>query len=624
MNLLDLAVRITCDDQASDRIGRIGGSIRSGLGAAAAAGVAAVAAVGTATVALGKSAIDAYADYEQLVGGIDTLFKESSGQLQAYAAQAYQTAGMSANQYMETATSFSASLINSLQGDTAKAVEYANMAIQDMSDNANKMGTDIGMVQETYQSLARGNYEMLDNLKLGFAGTKAGLEDLLAAAEQYAAKNGEVRDFSVDSYADVVEAIHIVQQEMGITGTTAEEAASTITGSVNTAKAAWENWLAGLGDENADMGQLTDQLFSSVGTAMENIVPRVQEIFANLGETVQEYAPQAFAGLGEIILNSVPPEVREALLAFWGMLQSVIESVAPIITEGLIPAFQTLVSNVAPLIEALTPVAEFLGQVLAIAFTFVVEVINALIVTITDVINWFMNLGTELQNAATAASDFVNNVVTFMSELPGKIAGFLSEVISRLATWVTDMWNKAVEAGTEFLSGVETKFNEVVDWFGGLPDKITAAIGDVGNLLWDTGKSIIDGLWNGLKSAWDSVTGWFSSITSQIPSLKGPMDVDRRLLIPNGLAIMGSLLTGLREGFPAVAGELQRITDEIGSYGSDVRMSVKESPVDRRDAERRVSRSETNNYNFYNPVRTPYETARAIRMQQTYGLAGAR
>ena len=624
MNLLDLAVRITCDDQASDRIGRIGGSIRSGLGAAAAAGVAAVAAVGTATVALGKSALDAYADYEQLVGGIDTLFKESSGQLQAYAAQAYQTAGMSANQYMETATSFSASLINSLQGDTAKAVEYANMAIQDMSDNANKMGTDIGMVQETYQSLARGNYEMLDNLKLGFAGTKAGLEDLLAAAEQYAAKNGEVRDFSVDSYADIVEAIHIVQQEMGITGTTAEEAASTITGSVNTAKAAWENWLAGLGDENADMGALTDQLFSSVGTAMENIVPRVQEIFANLGETVQEYAPQAFAGLGEIILNSVPPEVREALLAFWGMLQSVIESVAPIITEGLIPAFQTLVSNVAPLIEALTPVAEFLGQVLAVAFTFVVEVINALIVAITAVINWFVNLGTELQNAATAASDFVNNVVTFISELPGKIEGFLSEVISRLATWVTDMWNKAVEAGTEFLSGVETKFNEVVDWFGGLPDKITTAIGDVGNLLWDTGKSIIDGLWDGLKSAWDSVTGWFSSITSQIPSLKGPMDVDRRLLIPNGLAIMGSLLTGLREGFPAVAGELQRITDEIGSYGSDVRMSVKESPVDRRDAERRVSRSETNNYNFYNPVRTPYETARAIRMQQTYGLAGAR
>lgn len=566
MNLLDLAVKITCDDQASGQVSGIGSRITGALGTAAKVGVAAVAALGTATVAVGKSALDAFADYEQLVGGIDTLFKNSSSKMQQYAASAYQTAGVSANRYMEISTSFAASLISSLGGDTEAAADMANTAIMDMSDNANKMGTDLEVVQEAYQSLARGNYEMLDSLKLGYGGTKSELERLLSDAEQVAASQGMVRDFSVDSYADVVEAIHLVQGEMGITGTTAEEAASTITGSVNTAKAAWENWLAGLGNEDADMSALTDQLVQSAVTAGENIVPRVQEIFATLGETVQEHAPQAFAGLGEIILDSVPPDVREALLAFWDMLQSVIESVAPIITERLIPAFQTLVSNVAPLIEALTPVAEFLGQVLAIAFTFAVEAINALIVAITTVINWFMNLGTELQNAATAASDFVNNVVTFMSELPGKIAGFLSGVISDLATWATDMWNKAVEAGTGFLSGVETKFNEVVDWFGGLPDKITAAIGDVGNLLWDTGKSIIDGLWGGLKSAWGSVTGWFSSITSQIPSLKGPMDVDRRLLIPNGLAIMGSLLTGLREGFPAVAGELQRITDEIGQH----------------------------------------------------------
>lgn len=566
MNLLDLAVKITCDDQASGQVSGIGSRITGALGTAAKVGVAAVAALGTATVAVGKSALDAFADYEQLVGGIDTLFKNSSSKMQQYAASAYQTAGVSANRYMEISTSFAASLISSLGGDTAAAADMANMAIQDMSDNANKMGTDLEVVQEAYQSLARGNYEMLDSLKLGYGGTKSELERLLSDAEQIAAAQGMVRDFSVDSYADVVEAIHLVQDEMGITGTTAKEAASTISGSVNMAKGAWENWLAGLGNENADMGALTDQLVQSVVTAGENVIPRVGEIMTSLGETVQEHAPQAFAGLGEIVLNSVPPDVREALLAFWGMLQSVIESVAPIITERLIPAFQTLVSNVAPLIEALTPVAEFLGQVLAIAFTFVVEVINALIVAITTVINWFMNLGTELQNAATAASDFVNNVVTFMSELPGKITGFLSGVISSLATWVTDMWNKAVEAGTEFLSGVETKFNEVVNWFGGLPDKITTAIGDVGNLLWDTGKSIIDGLWDGLKSAWDSVTGWFSSITSKIPSLKGPMDVDRRLLIPNGMAIMGSLLTGLREGFPAVAGELQRITDEIGRY----------------------------------------------------------
>lgn len=623
MNLLELAVKITCDDQASGAISNISSGLKNGLATAAKVGAAAVAAVGTATVAIGKTALDAYAEYEQLVGGIDTLFGESSGKLQAYAAQAYQTAGTSANRYMEITTSFAASLLNSLEGDTEAAVDYANMAIQDMSDNANKMGTDLEMIQETYQSIARGNYEMLDNLKLGYAGTKAGLEDLINDANTYKEAMGETGDLTVDSYADIVEAIHVVQQEMGITGTTAQEAATTIEGSINQAKAAWDNWLAGLGNENADMGALTDQLFSSIGTALENIIPRVQEIFTTLGETIQEYAPQAFAGLGEIILNAVPPEVREALLSFWNMLQSVISTVAPIITEGLIPAFQTLISNVAPLIEALTPVAEFLGQVLAIALTFVVEVINALIVAITTVINWFMNLGTELQNAATAASDFVNNVVTFVSELPGKIAGFLTDVINSITTWASDMWNKAIEAGQNFLNGVSEKFGEAVDWFTELPGKIINAIGDVGNLLWETGKSIINGLWDGLKSAWDTVTGWFSSITSQIPSLKGPLDVDARLLIPNGEAIMQSLSAGLQSGWGNVERQLQSYTGDIETFMQTPEAYAKKMmPVVTSSNTRAIRQGDT--YNFYNPVKTPAETARAIRMQQTYGLAGAR
>ena len=230
-------------------------------------GVATVglAGVGTAVAALagvGKSALDAYATYEQAVGGVDTLFKDASGTVQKYAAEAYRTAGVSANEYMTQVTSFSASLISSLGGDTAKAAELGNTAMVDMSDNANKMGTDIESIQQTYQSLARGNYAMLDNLKLGYGGTKSEMERLIQDANKVKQANGEMGDLSIDKFSDVVQAIHIMQEQMGISGTTAKEAATTIEGSVGMMKAAWQNWLAELGKDNADINGLTKQLSS--------------------------------------------------------------------------------------------------------------------------------------------------------------------------------------------------------------------------------------------------------------------------------------------------------------------------------------------------------------------------
>ncbi len=205
----------------------------SGKAVGALKGVATVglAGVGTAVAALagvGKSALDAYATYEQAVGGVDTLFKGASGTVQKYAAEAYRTAGVSANEYMTQVTSFSASLISSLGGDTAKAAELGNTAMIDMSDNANKMGTDIESIQQTYQSLARGNYAMLDNLKLGYGGTKSEMERLIQDANKVKQANGEMGDLSIDKFSDVVQAIHIMQEQMGISGTTAKEAATTI------------------------------------------------------------------------------------------------------------------------------------------------------------------------------------------------------------------------------------------------------------------------------------------------------------------------------------------------------------------------------------------------------------
>lgn len=239
-----------------------------------------------------------YAQYEQLVGGVDTLFKKSSKKVQEYASNAYKTAGMSANEYMETVTSFSASLLQSLENDTEAAAEYANMAITDMSDNANKMGTSMEMIQNAYNGFAKQNYTMLDNLKLGYGGTKEEMERLLADADKLSDSFNLQVDASgalVYSYADIVDAIHIVQTEMGITGTTAKEAGTTIQGSVDSMKAAWTNLVTGLGDENANIEQLFDDLVVTItgdGTetnlgVMGTVIPRIKVIFGKVTEAIK-------------------------------------------------------------------------------------------------------------------------------------------------------------------------------------------------------------------------------------------------------------------------------------------------------------------------------------------------
>lgn len=208
-------------DKSKERFSKLG-SVLKGVGVAMGAVVTAAAAT---AVKLGKEVVNAYADYEQLVGGVDTLFKGSSQKLQSYASNAYKTAGLSANDYMETVTGFSASLIQSLGGDTDKSVKYADMAITDMADNANKMGTDMSLIQNAYQGFAKQNYTMLDNLKLGYGGTKEEMQRLLSDAEKISGVK-----YDISSYADVVDAIHVMQESMDIAGTTAKEAEGTISG----------------------------------------------------------------------------------------------------------------------------------------------------------------------------------------------------------------------------------------------------------------------------------------------------------------------------------------------------------------------------------------------------------
>lgn len=584
MNLLDLAVKITCDDQASGEVDKISDGIKNKLGAAAKAGVAAAAAVGTATIAIGKTALDAYSNYEQLVGGIDTLFKASSGKMQQYAANAYQTAGVSANRYMEISTSFAAALISSLGGNTEAAADMANTAITDMSDNANKMGTSLETVQEAYMSLSRGNYEMLDSLKLGYGGTKSELERLLSDAEKFSAAQGKVRDFSVDSYSDIVEAIHIVQDEMGITGTTAEEAATTIEGSVNMAKAAWDNWLAGLGNEDADMEGLTSQLVESVAVAGENIIPRVGQIMASIGQTVAAYAPGVGLYLRNALINVMPEAVqgpmREAFLGIdevVGRLASVFEdnlgpaagaadSAFSAISSGVTTFSNAVNDLVLPAIDTLSPafesffgaiqaaqplfefIANIIGVALAAAISTAIKLFAGIVEIVAFVITGFQQLYGDISGFVTGVVQFftvdlpnaINMLVQWFAQLPGNIAAFLSTVIANVASWVANMVMNAVNAGSQFVSNVGNFFAQlpgnVLGFLNNVISNVLTWVSQMGQQAANAATQFANNLINGLASIPGQVTsigsniiqGMVNGVTSAAGSLisavKGAVD----------------------------------------------------------------------------------------------------
>ena len=258
------------------------------LGGAIVSGIKAVA---SGIKSLISGAIEGYGKSEQLVGGVETLFVSSADTVIKNAENAYKTAGLSANAYMKTVTSFSASLLKSMGNDTEAASKKADQALTDMSDNANKMGTDMQSIQNAYQGFAKQNYTMLDNLKLGYGGTKEEMQRLIDDANALNAAQGNYTNYTIESYADIVDAIHTVQTEMGITGTTALEASTTIDGSIDSMKAAYANFVAGLGDQNADIGALTKELIQTAGTVAKNVLPVIENVVKNIAETVREQGP---------------------------------------------------------------------------------------------------------------------------------------------------------------------------------------------------------------------------------------------------------------------------------------------------------------------------------------------
>lgn len=422
------------------KLSSVAGSAFSKIGKAAKVSfIGTTAAIGAASTAIGglaKAATSAYASYEQLTGGVETLFKDSSDLVMKYANDAYKTAGLSANQYMETVTSFSASLLQSLGGDTKKAAETADKAIIDMADNANKMGTSMESIQYAYQGFAKQNYTMLDNLKIGYGGTKQEMERLLADAEKLAG-----RKFDLSSFADIVEAIHVVQEQMGITGTTAEEAATTIEGSINSMKAAWENFITGMADGSQDIGQLTENLVDSVITVMNNLVPRLQE-----------FLPRLTTGLAELIQGLLPyiPDILGTLL------------------PALIDGATALVNGVAAVLpEIISTVIGAMPQLLdagmQILYTLGAGMMNAIPQLLDGVVQIVDYLANALINALPAITEkipafigmFVGALIdaaSILTETGPEIIGYLAEGLSRAILKFTSMLPDIVGAISDFIT----------------------------------------------------------------------------------------------------------------------------------------------------------------------------
>lgn len=460
-----------------DGVAKVGKTIGKAITAGAAA-------AGAGVVALGKQALDCYGNYEQLVGGIETLFKDSAGAVEQYAKDAYKNQQMSANQYMDIATSFSASLLQGLGGDTAEAAKITDMAITDMADNANKMGSSMESIQNAYQGFAKQNYTMLDNLKLGYGGTKEEMERLLADAEKLTGVH-----YDISNLGDVYSAIHAIQEEMGITGTSAKEAATTIEGSIAMMKAAWQNWLTGLMDNDADINQLTQDLIDSVSQVIDNIAPRIGEFFDSLVESIHNALadhPEAQAIFDDIVsaiqtVNDIVSDVVNFVIENWGTVEPILTAVA--VAVGVVTA-AVIAYNAVAAIKAAMDAAQVVS-------------LGALIAA----------------QLASAAATLVALAPYIL--IVAAIAAVIAVIVLCVKHW-DEIKEKVVEVWDKMVSTIESAVEAVKEWFGNLKQGIADKVNSIREAISEKFNAIKQKMSDTIQAAKDKVIEHFTRIKDGI------------------------------------------------------------------------------------------------------------
>lgn len=464
-----------------------------------------------ALVDLSKQAIQGFAEQEQLIGGVDTLFKESSKQVQQYANEAYKTAGLSANEYMQTVTGFSASLLQSLGGDTAKAAAYADRAVTDMSDNANKMGTNMTSIQDAYQGFAKQNFSMLDNLKLGYSGTKTEMERLIADASAMTAEQ-EKLNVAVDagdlSFGNIVNAISVVQEHLGIAGTTAEEAEKTIEGSAKAMKSAWQNLVTGMANENLDLSALIENFVESVQTFLDdNLIPRIQTMLPRMVEALTQ------------LIGAMTPYIAPAL-----------QMLLPVIVQGI----SALVSGI-------------------------VQALPAVVSAISDVIPMIVDqLVTLLPQITASGVEIISALVSGIGEnLPALIPAAVDAIIEVASTLVANV-DKIILASGDLMSGlIRGLIESLPRVLYRLPEIIIAItsglLKGVGSMV-DVGDQMVRGLFEGIKNAgtwlYNKLRGWVSNVLGWVKRLFGIHSPSKVFADEIGKFIPPGITVGVKEAMP--------------------------------------------------------------------------
>lgn len=587
--MFDLYAKITLDtsgyenglDNASGKASGFADKLKSGLATAAKVGAAALTAAATGMAALTKASIDQYAEYEQLVGGVDTLFKTASDKVQEYAANAYKTAGMSANEYMDTVTSFSASLLQSLGGDTEKAAQKADQAITDMADNANKMGTGMEMIQNAYQGFAKQNYTMLDNLKLGYGGTKEEMERLLADAEKLSGQK-----FDISSYSDIVDAIHVVQTEMGITGTTAKEAASTIQGSVSAAKSAWSNLITGIAADNADLDTLIGNFVSSVETAAGNIIPRVSVMLGGISQLVTSASTTIIPMVITTITDNLPALLQAAVALVGALGQGIIDSL-PAITQAAIDILfflaNGLIENLPTLIDGIVQVTltivqmltspDFLTQLIETAILLIVTLAQGLIDAIPQLIvavpmiigNLLAAIIVELPNIIQMGIDLLFALIDGIIKCIPELVAAVPTLIIALVNGIVNNLDKIILAAPQIIVSLITGIIGAIPELIAAVPRVIAAIADtIRNYDWGgIGRNIVQGLKDGIAGMWDNIKDWFNEkVNSLVGGVKRILGIHSPSKVFAGIG--GFMAEGLGEGF----------SDEFASVKNDIEGSM--------------------------------------------------
>lgn len=521
-------------DSVAGKASGVGQALLKGIGTFAKWGAAAATAAATATAALVKSAVTAYSDYEQLVGGVETLFKDSASEVQKYAANAYQTAGLSANEYMETVTGFSASLLQSLDGDTKAAAEKANVAITDMSDNANKMGTSMESIQNAYQGFAKQNYTMLDNLKLGYGGTKEEMQRLLEDAEKLSGQK-----FDLSSYADIVDAIHVVQTEMGITGTTAKEAATTIQGSVNMTKAAWQNLVVGIADDTQDFDVLVNNFVESVTTAGNNILPRVEIALKGVGTLVEKLAPIIAKTVPNIVSTTLPSMIK----AGTSMIRALLDGLLKAVPE-LIPCFKDIINQ---LIEV---IVDNLPLIIEAAVTIAGAIVSGLVEALPDI------LTAGIQLIQSLAQGLTNGIPTILSTA--------ITIVSQLASTLIQNVPQIVQTGIQLLLGLANGILQAVpQLLQELPGIITQMVENILScipMIIECGIELLTSLVDALPQIIQSIVAVLPQIINGIiEALLGHIDE----IIHAGIKLLVALIDALPQIIDTICKALPQIIEGI-------------------------------------------------------------